>query len=553
MEKAFQIVLGPQLVRYKSEEGISEDVCNVKEETDPTLHWGLLMMNGIDVDEEHCKWRSGHLEQESVCMNKEKEDNDCYSGPLDFTVDSELMSDIQKNKIVSVIKEEDLKHESEWQSFNPEEEAPASILHPSVHVKQEYDMKWIAKASAEALPDNDSFNFSSLALHCRVQQTADDENIKQVTSGSKSVTPASVQDESVLVMKLTPVGALNSQPQKHNSDSVTVHQEQSKKFQRQCKSRDGNLRQTQQRLYQCSECGKQFTQIYNLQSHTRIHTGEKPYCCSECGKQFSRKNMLEIHNRIHTGERPYCCSECGKSFPRKNDLQKHSRTHTGEKPYYCSDCGKRFTQISYLRIHARIHTGEKPYHCSECGKQFSRADVLESHKRIHTGKKPYCCSECGKEFTTSHYFQIHKRIHTGEKPYHCSACGKQYTTNSALQTHLRIHTGEKPYYCSECGKQFTQMSNLQIHTRIHTGEKPYRCSECGKEFTTSNYLQIHKRIHTGEKPYGCSECGKRFSQKSALQTHKRVHTDRRSETKMLPTKMNGKDVKQSIQGQSKNV
>ncbi|XP_051782400.1 zinc finger protein 329-like isoform X1 [Erpetoichthys calabaricus] len=436
MEKVFPAVQEPQYLQHKYDEGILEEVCNVKEETDPTLHWGLLMMNGIEVDEEHCKWRSGHLEQESVCMNKEEED-DCDCGPLDFTVDFEQMSyytNVQKKETVSVTKKEDLKHESDWQSFNPDEEAPAAIQHPSVQVNQEIFMKITAKASGsrpsqEALPINDSFDFSSLvqnSLHRRAQQTADDENITKITSG------LDVQDDSVPVMKLAPAGALASQLQKHISESVTVHQQQST-----FKSRDGKLNQIQQK-YKCSECGKQYSRMRNLQIHTRNHTGEKRYCCSECGKAFISSKYLQIHKGIHTGDKRYCCSECGKAFTSSKYLQIHKRIHTGEKPYCCSDCGKAFTSSKYLQIHKRIHTGEKPYECTECGKRFSQKSALQTHTRTHTGEKPYGCSECGKAFTSSSYLQIHTRVHTGEKPYGCSTCGKRFSLKSALQTHICV-------------------------------------------------------------------------------------------------------------------
>lgn len=144
---------------------------------------------------------------------------------------------------------------------------------------------------------------------------------------------------------------------------------------------------TEQRQFQCSFCGKQFSTKSHVIIHERLHTGKKPYKCSECEQAFSRVDRLKEHQRVHTGEKPYGCSHCGKQFALLGSLKVHRRTHTGEKPYRCTICKKRFIQSTKLKIHLRIHTGEQPYHCSECGKTFVRAEHLRAHQKIHsTGK-----------------------------------------------------------------------------------------------------------------------------------------------------------------------
>ncbi|XP_040595388.1 zinc finger protein with KRAB and SCAN domains 7 isoform X1 [Mesocricetus auratus] len=279
-----------------------------------------------------------------------------------------------------------------------------------------------------------------------------------------------------------------------------------------------------ERPYKCNGCAEAFPQSSPLVDHQRTHTEEKRYECNECGEAFIQSRSLTQHQVLHTGKKHHECDECGKSFCASRNLIDHQRTHTGEKPYGCIECGKAFSRSKCLTRHQSLHTGEKSYACRECGKAFSLSSQLIDHERTHTGEKPFECSECGKKFSLSKCLIRHQRLHTGEKPYKCSECGKSFSQNSHLIIHQRVHTGEKPYECSECGKVFSYSSSLMVHQRTHTGEKPYKCKDCTKAFSDSSQLIVHQRVHTGEKPYECTECGKAFSQRSTFNHHQRTHS-----------------------------
>ncbi len=44
-------------------------------------------------------------------------------------------------------------------------------------------------------------------------------------------------------------------------------------------------------------------------------------------------------------EKKFQCGTCNRGFARKYDMEKHTRRHTGEKPYQCGVCGKKFVQV----------------------------------------------------------------------------------------------------------------------------------------------------------------------------------------------------------------
>ncbi|XP_061895372.1 zinc finger and SCAN domain-containing protein 2-like [Entelurus aequoreus] len=149
---------------------------------------------------------------------------------------------------------------------------------------------------------------------------------------------------------------------------------------------------------------------HDSKGDTTHHTNNKHFDCSECGKSFRRKSNVTRHMRIHTGEKPFSCSVCKKSFSTKHAMTTHMRTHTGEKPFACSACVKRFNSKNDMIRHMRTHTGEKPFICSVCKKRFSQKHVMTTHMRTHTGEKPFSCTVCDKTFRLKHHVSKHKCV-----------------------------------------------------------------------------------------------------------------------------------------------
>lgn len=94
-----------------------------------------------------------------------------------------------------------------------------------------------------------------------------------------------------------------------------------------------------------------------------VFSGEKPYKCHHtgCGKAFSQLSNLQSHSRSHMTDRPYRCNSCYKCYPDEAGLREHIPKHSETKhikTQICKICGKAYTQETYLARHMLKHTGE---------------------------------------------------------------------------------------------------------------------------------------------------------------------------------------------------
>ena len=120
----------------------------------------------------------------------------------------------------------------------------------------------------------------------------------------------------------------------------------------------------------CHLCQKNFSSVYKLKTHLKIHEGKLDFKCSACLKKFVSVFALNKHNLTH--EKSFQCDICEKTFSRKDNLQIHIQNHLVKSQvvqsnnmiveFICSFCHQHFMSKSDLLNHFDLACNK---HCQE--------------------------------------------------------------------------------------------------------------------------------------------------------------------------------------------
>ncbi|XP_070690740.1 zinc finger protein 1035 [Pempheris klunzingeri] len=301
--------------------------------------------------------------------------------------------------------------------------------------------------------------------------------------------------------------------------------------------------------FKCTRCGSSFTHEKSLKSHRKMKRCRKVTQETNISAENETKSFIGVRNQVLQRIQPYfnkkgrfLCSYCPRTFGNGWQLNVHTRLHTGERPYPCDYCGQRFIRKDYLQRHFP-KCGKKQQQtkelCDKCGGFFSQAR-LESHKKSCTSTPNSSKSVvCQSQQTQSSQSPL--------KGFSCAYCSSRFLIFSQLQEHflnahkmetmvppvstapLQHHLSnirnikEEPMDVS-CGEEINDGANLicKLDTALDAElPKPFTCSECNMSFSNKAGLTGHARVHAVENPFTCKTCKKGFWNKSLLRNHYR--------------------------------
>ncbi|XP_059619377.1 zinc finger protein 84-like [Phlebotomus argentipes] len=168
--------------------------------------------------------------------------------------------------------------------------------------------------------------------------------------------------------------------------------------------------------------------------------------CSLCGKMLKAESM-KAHVKRHEADqedpalRPFVCSDCGRSYRTLCNLQSHmSYTHTKTKAFKCRHCDVIFSSYFRRRLHettCRLQQQTPAFACPICQHGFHHPSKRDDHVRTrHTYERPFQCSDCEKSFFTKSVLRRHVRIHAKEHRVSCSICSCRLRSWRSLAAHM---------------------------------------------------------------------------------------------------------------------
>ena len=179
------------------------------------------------------------------------------------------------------------------------------------------------------------------------------------------------ESDSVLIKSDNADGSLNGSETVKMSGSKNQHSKHSA-----C----NQASQTEDPIYSCDQCDKQYTSLGGLVRHQRsIHEG-LVYSCDQCEYQANERGNMRKHQKYkHEGVR-YSCNLCEYQATTRGSLKIHQQSiHEGIR-FFCDSCEFQASTKASLVKHFKSQHDGLSYFCDPCDEQFAEMNSLKKHQ-----------------------------------------------------------------------------------------------------------------------------------------------------------------------------
>ena len=333
----------------------------------------------------------------------------------------------------------------------------------------------------------------------------------------------------------------------------------------------GNLKRQINIALKCDECGRNFKDKNELNSHMMRSHKSTDLNCDECNKCYASMNDFRVHIMENHVAEKFNCEVCDKIFRSQLELQEHttkihfrkSENDRLQKQLMEMSSKIKDQKLSLIEDLYKLKMKEVRYN-NTCNCRVTVCKIKHSRYRWKTSKidllfnkflsiskenssenlpfsgssKQICkkrkinqgysdkfkCNECETQFDDENELNIHEKDHHKDT-IKCSRCEKTFLTDTDLSEHFEnIHLGFMDesideFQCEECDNVFDDIHDLEEHKESnHMSIESYDCRVCGNIFVIEGKLKKHLLQEHGSK-YECQHCGKYFEDEKELMNH----------------------------------
>ncbi|XP_068425773.1 zinc finger protein 883-like isoform X5 [Clinocottus analis] len=223
----------------------------------------------------------------------------------------------------------------------------------------------------------------------------------------------------------------------------------------------------------CTRCTRGFTDKSLLDNHLRRHNMKK-HTCNICLKSFDEYQQLRIHHTCHTVAKAFQCTFCGKSFSQPGNLRSHRK-----KMHRRGYVGSNGMRLGFKNSPKKQATEKKRLLArvkEELEKDTYMGELSIKEERVEENATGTPWEDAAFErYANREVLDCREPVHHAETlesgtVQKSQTLQKLYKSESQERNLQREH---KNWECVECDMGFDEVAKLHLHYIKHaTGELP---------------------------------------------------------------------------------